>query len=213
MLGLLCYENGARNSLGMPEAQVGAARFPHYNIHYQVLADYQYQHRLLGGLRMLICCLNHGTQINATIESMMFQSSFRIHVVPEAPIGWKRIPQGNLVARLELVMNRNIREGIPFPISPGLLLPHDLVAVKAIVEKRTGGVVFALLGVPGALASSTIAWQYCVDTFAEYSQIIPLDIWVVNGVRKLMSTITSTLNIKTTEHQQRVSFHPYEAFI
>jgi hypothetical protein len=51
-----------------------------------------------------------------------------------------------------------MRKGVAFPISPGLLLPHDSAAAKAIVEKRTGGVVFALLGAPGALASSIIAW-------------------------------------------------------
>ena len=40
----------------------------------------------------------------------------------------------------------------------GLLLSHDSAAAKATVEKRTGGVVLALPGAPGALASSTIAW-------------------------------------------------------
>lgn len=63
-----------------------------------------------------------------------------------------------------------------------------------------------LPGALGPLASSTIAWHYLADICGEYPQITTFeDIRVVNGVRKLMSTFTSALNVKTTEHQQHVS--------
>jgi hypothetical protein len=52
---------------------------------------------------------------------------------------------------------------------------------------------------------------YRADTFAEHSQLTTFgDVRVVNGVRKLMSTFTSTLNTKATEHQQYVIFSPIE---
>jgi hypothetical protein len=66
----------------------------------------------------------------------MFQSSFRIHVLPEQPIDWKRIPGSNLAARLELVMDRNMRKGDALPTPRGLLLHHDSAARKATVKGR-----------------------------------------------------------------------------
>jgi hypothetical protein len=55
------------------------------------------------------------------------------------------------------------------------------------------------------------AGDHVISTFAEYSQIATFgNARVMIGVRKLMSTFTSTLNMKSTEHQQHVCFTPIE---
>jgi hypothetical protein len=90
-----------------------------------------------------------------------------------------------------------MRKGGAFPIS-GVIMRHDSGARKATIW-MTGVILLVLPGALGLFASSTIAWLYRTDTFAEYFQIITfVDVRVVIGVRRLMSTFTSTLNIKAT---------------